>query len=155
VGLVVPASTFAASTAAATAPSASTVAAATTTATSAVSAATAAAATPAISAAATTAIAAPSATGWAIFARPRFVYRQRTPFKILSMESPNRILRVLIRGHRHKGKTAGFPREFVLHKHHFIHGAGLCKEVLQGHLGGAESEIADVEFVSHILVSLA
>jgi len=129
--------TTAATTTAATATTASTIAAATTT-------AAAAPASTAITAAAATA-------GRTILTRARFVHGQGATVKGVAVKHGDGLLRVFIRRHGDEGEAAGFAGEFVLHKHDFGDRASLREVVLEIGLGRVERQVADVEFITHLV----
>jgi len=56
----------------------------------------------------------------------------------------DRVLRVLLRSHRHKSETARLAGEFILHEGDFLHGTGLCEKFLQFIFRRVEGKIAYV-----------
>jgi hypothetical protein len=99
-------------------------------------------------AAATTAI--PSATAAPFIAGPGFIHTQGASFNLLAVQLADGVLRIGFGSHGHKGESAGFAREFILHEQHFGYGASLRKHILQLELGGRERQVAYVQSVSHI-----
>jgi hypothetical protein len=95
-------------------------------------------------AAATIAAATATASGWARFTGARFVYGQRSAFDRLPVELGNCLLRVGLACHCHKGKSARFTSEFILHQGDFLHRSSLCKEILKISLGCVEGKISYV-----------
>src|SRR5947208_3672465 len=93
---------------------------------------------------ATIAAASASTTRRTRFAWTRLVDCQRPAFHSFSVQLADSVLRVLVRAHGDKGKTARFTGEFILHKRDFLDSASLREELLQFVFGRAESKISDV-----------
>jgi phage protein D len=72
-------------------------------------------------------VSAPAATTprWARLTRPGLVNGQRAAFHGLAVEFGDGVLSILLRTHRHKGKSARFTGEFILHERHFLDGTRL------------------------------
>jgi hypothetical protein len=68
---------------------------------------------------------------------------------LLAIELGHGVLCIGLRGHRHKGESPGFAREFILHEEHFGDCAGLRKHVLQLELRRRERQVAYVQSISH------
>jgi hypothetical protein len=92
----------------------------------------------------TTAASVATAPGRTLFARSGLVDRQRPAFYSLAVDLGDRVLRVLIGAHCHKGEAARFPGKFVLHQHDFLDSASLGEEFLKFVLGRVEWEISHV-----------
>jgi len=78
-----------------------------------------------------------------------FIDAQRASVKLFAIELADGVLRLGFRCHRHKGKSAGLAREFVLHQQHLGHSAGLRKHILQLDLRRRERQVAYVQSISH------
>lgn len=111
------------------------------------SAATVATATAAFTASATSTIA---AAGRTVFLGTSFIDLERTASEGSPIELLDGGLRVFIRGHCDKCKSARFAREFILHQENFLHGTCLREIILKFILRRIERKIAYVEFVTHI-----
>ena len=94
-------------------------------------------------------ITATAAAAAALIARAGFIDTHGPSIDGFAVELGYGILGVRFRGHRHKGKSPGFPREFILHEQHFGHSAGLRKHVLQLELRRRERQVAYVQSISH------
>src|ERR1700731_1542274 len=96
-------------------------------------------------AAAISASAAAAATaGRSRLARPGLIHGQRATFDGLAIDFGDRVLRVLLRSHRHKSEAARLAGEFVLHEGDFLHSTGLRKKLLQFIFRRVEGKIAYV-----------
>jgi hypothetical protein len=101
-----------------------------------------------IPAATSSATAAPAIS--TLLARTRFIHAQRSPLDLLAVQLRHRILRIRIRRHRHKRKSARLPSELILHQQHLGHSAGLRKHILQLQFSRRERQIAYIQSISHI-----
>jgi hypothetical protein len=101
--------------------------------------------------AAATAVTAAAARG-TFFTRARFVYGESATVEGLAVKLGDRSLRVLIGTHGDECESAGFAGEFVLDEKDFAHRTSLREIVLQVGLGRIERQIADVEFVAHLIM---
>ena len=136
-----PAASAAASAAVATASAATTTvaAAATTTAI-----ATTAAAVASATAAAPAATVAAAATGRASFTRACFVYGQRPAVNGFAIEFSDRLLRILLRAHRHEREAARFAGKLILHQRDLLDWSRLSEKILKIGFGRVEGKISYV-----------
>jgi hypothetical protein len=93
-------------------------------------------------AAATATVAA--AAWWTSLAWTRYIHGQGATFHGFAVELLNSILCILLRAHRHEGKSARLAREFILHKHDILHSTSLREEVLKVGLRRIERKIPNV-----------
>jgi hypothetical protein len=105
--------------------------------------ATTAAAAAIVVASATTASPAP------LIARTGFIHAERASVYLLAVQLAHGVLRIAIGRHRDECKSAGFPREFILHQQDFCHSASLREQVLQLDLRRRERQVAYVQSISH------
>ena len=86
-----------------------------------------------------------AATG-AIFARTRFIHRERTTLHRFAVHEADSFLRFFRTRHRDEGESAGFAREFILHQSGFRDCSRFREKVLEIDLRGVEGKISYVEF---------
>jgi hypothetical protein len=85
-----------------------------------------------------------ASTRWARFARSRFIYGESAPFQLCAVNFGNGLLGILVGAHSHKGESARFSSEFVLHQHDFLDRARFGKKLLKFVFGRVKWEISHV-----------
>jgi hypothetical protein len=90
-----------------------------------------------------------SAAEAALIAGARLIDTEGTSFDLLAIELGDGVLRIGLGCHRHKSKSAGFAREFILHEQHLGDCAGLRKHILQLEFRRRERKVAYVQSISH------
>ena len=97
----------------------------------------------------TAAAIAATATRRALFARTRFVDRQRTALKIFLVKHFDGFVGIFLRSHLNEGKAARTACHAILHDIDRHHGPGLGEMILQIVFGGAVSEVPNKQFSGH------
>ena len=98
---------------------------------------------------ATAAAIAATATRRALFARTRFVDRQRTALKIFLVKHFDGFVGIFLRSHLNKGKAARTACHAILHDVDRHHGPGLGKMILEIIFGGVVGEVPNKQFCGH------